>query len=69
MENLEIRNLLKKYNLKYHDILPYITNFSHINRISEELARPLSEERKGEYLQAIKKAREDKIKELEEMED
>lgn len=69
MENLEVRNLLKKYSLKYHDILPYITNFSHINRISEELARPLSEERKSEYLQAIKKARESKIKELEGLED
>ena len=69
MENLEVRNLLKKYSLKYHDILPYITNFSHINRISEELARPLSEERKDEYLQAIKKARESKIKELEGLED
>ena len=47
-ENEDIRNELKKYNIKYSELLQYLTNFSHVTRISEELARPLSQTRKKE---------------------
>lgn len=68
MENsLEIKALLKKYNFTYNDILEFLDNFSHIQRISEELSKPITLKRKEEYLIAIKKAREKKKKELEEL--
>lgn len=60
MENEEIRAMMVKYRLKYADILPFLTNFSHVSRISEELALPLTEERKSDYLNAIGKAKEKK---------
>lgn len=71
MENLEIKSRFKKYGIKYSEVLPYIQNrshtgnFSHINRISEELAKPLSPERYNEYLVAIDKARIKRITDLE----
>lgn len=67
MENQEIRDTIKKYNLKYADILPFLDNFSHINRISEELVKPLSEERQKEYLLAIKRAKEKKMQDMMEL--
>ena len=60
--NKDIRDELEKYELTYADILKYINNFSHTTRICEELALPLSEERKKVYLLAIKKAVEEKRK-------
>lgn len=59
--NSDIRLELERCNLTYSDILEFIPNFSHINRISEELAKPLSEERKKVYLLAIKKAKQKKL--------
>lgn len=61
-ENEDIRDELRKYKISYAELLKYITNFSHINRISEELAKPLSNERKKVYLLAIKKVKEEKKK-------
>ena len=61
-ENSEIREELKKYKITYSQLLKYIKNFSHVSRISEELAKPLSEERKKIYLVAIAKIKEDKRK-------
>ena len=61
-ENQEIRDMLKKYMISYSTLLKYITNFSHTNRISEELAKPLSEERKKVYLSAIDKIKEERRK-------
>lgn len=58
--NYDIREELLKYDLTYSDILKYIPNFSHTTRISEELAMPLTEERRKVYLLAIKKAKEEK---------
>jgi hypothetical protein len=60
--NEDIREKLRKYNITYNDLLKYLTNFSHTTRISEELARPLKAERKQEYLEAIEKIRQEKIK-------
>jgi len=59
-ENSDIREELRKYKISYAEILKYIDNFSHVNRISEELAKPLSEERKKVYLVAIAKVKEEK---------
>lgn len=59
--NSDIRLELEKYDLTYADILEYIPNFSHTTRISEELARPLSEDRKKVYLLAIQKAKQAKL--------
>lgn len=59
-ENSDIREELRKYKISYAEILKYIDNFSHVNRISEELAKPLSEERKKVYLTAIAKVKEEK---------
>ena len=64
MENLDIREELQKYNITYSQLLKYIPNFSHVTRISEELAKPLSEQRKKVYLLAIKKIKEEKIRSL-----
>lgn len=61
-ENSDIREELRKYKISYAEILKYIDNFSHVNRISEELAKPLSEERKKVYLTAIAKVKEEKRK-------
>ena len=61
-ENSDIREELRKYKISYAEILKYIDNFSHVNRISEELAKPLSEERKKIYLTAIAKVKEEKRK-------
>ena len=63
-ENEDIRNELKKYNIKYSELLQYLTNFSHVTRISEELARPLSQTRKKEYLLAIQKIKQEKLRAL-----
>ena len=65
--NQEIREQIRKYELTYADLLPYIDNFSHTTRIVEELALPLSFQREKVYLLAIKKAKEKKRKELEEI--
>lgn len=65
-ENSDIRELLKKYKISYSEILKYITNFSHTTRISEELAKPLSEPRKKIYLIAIEKVKREKRKLYEE---
>lgn len=61
-ENQDIRNELIKYKISYNDILKYIPNFAHIQRIYEELKRPLTEERKKVYLLAIAKVKEERIK-------
>lgn len=58
--NDDIRELLKKYNITYAELLMFLDNFSHVARISEELAKPLSEERKKDYLLAISKVKERK---------
>ena len=59
--NSDIRLELERCNLTYSDILEFIPNFSHINRISEELANPKKKKRKKVYLLAIKKARQKKL--------
>lgn len=59
-ENQDIRELLRKYKITYNELLKYISNFSHTTRICEELAKPLSDERKKVYLLAIKKIKEEK---------
>ena len=51
--NEEIKEKLKKCHITYSELLKYLTNFSHINRISEELAKPLKKEREQVYLNAI----------------
>lgn len=61
-ENEDIRELLRKYKISYTAILKYIPNFSHTSRISEELAKPLSESRKKVYLLAITKVKEERKK-------
>lgn len=61
-ENQDIRNALKKYKISYSELLKYITNFSHIQRISEELSKPLSDERKKIYFSAIEKIKQEKRK-------
>lgn len=61
-ENQDIRYMLRKYKITYNDLLKHLTNFSHTVRISEELAKPLSEDRKKVYLLAIKKIKEEKKK-------
>lgn len=58
--NLEIRNLLNKYDLKYAEILPFLKDCAFTTRISEELSRPLTKERESDYLDAINKAKEEK---------
>ena len=60
--NKEIREKLKKYDIKYSELLKYLDNFSHTTRISAELALPLKEERKKVYLDAIEQIRQEKIK-------
>lgn len=60
--NEEIREKLRKYHITYNDLLPYLPNFSHTTRISEELAQPLKEERKKIYLDAIEKIKQERIK-------
>jgi len=65
--NQEIREEIRKYGLTYADLLPHIENYSHTTRIVEELALPLSFERQKVYLLAIKKAKEKKKKEFEEL--
>ena len=65
--NEEIRELIIKYQLTYSDLLPFIDNFSHTTRIVAELALPLSYDRKKVYLLAIKKAKEKKKKEFQDL--
>ena len=60
--NREVREKLKRYNITYSQLLPYLDNFSHTTRISEELALPLKKERKKVYLDAIEQIRQEKIK-------
>jgi exopolyphosphatase/pppGpp-phosphohydrolase len=59
-QNQDIREMLRKYKITANDLLRYLPNFSHTTRIYEELAKPLSEERKKVYLLAIKKIKEEK---------
>ena len=61
-ENEDIRNELRRYKISYSSLLKYITNFSHTARISEELAKPLTQERREVYLSAIKKVKEERKK-------
>lgn len=61
-ENQDIREELRKYKISYSELLKFIPNFSHTTRICEELAKPLTEERKKVYLLAIKKVKEEKKK-------
>lgn len=60
--NEDIREQLRIYDITYKEILEFIPNFSHIQRITEELRDPLSNERKQVYLAAIKKVKERKRK-------
>ena len=60
--NQDIKDLLKKYKISYSELLRYLNNFSHVQRICEELSKPLSEERTKMYLLAIKKIKEEKRK-------
>lgn len=62
--NTEIKTMLQDYQLSYREILPFIGNFSHTTRISEELSKPITEERKKIYLYAIDQAKVRKIKRL-----
>jgi len=64
--NTDIKKILQVYQLSYNNILPFISNFSHTSRISEELNKPLKPGRKKVYLYAIEQARLRKIKKLEE---
>ena len=59
--NEEIREKLRKYHITYNDLLPYLTNFSHTTRISEELAKPLKKEREQDYLNAINEILKERI--------
>ena len=60
--NEDIKEMLRKYKITKSELLTYIPNFSHTARINEELAKPLTEERKKIYLLAIKKIKEEKRK-------
>ena len=60
-QNLELRETLRRYHITYNELLPYLSNFSHTTRISEELAKPMSEERKELYFNAIEEIRRKKI--------
>ena len=60
--NEDIKDLLRKYKITHSELLRHLDNFSHVQRISEELSKPLSEERKKIYLLAIKKIKEEKRK-------
>ncbi len=60
-QNKDIRDELKKYQIIYSEILPYV-GYKHTTRICEELAQPLSEDRKKVYLLAIKKVCQQKLK-------
>lgn len=62
--NSDIKQILQEYQLSYRDILPYISNFSHTSRISEELCKPLEPGRKDIYLYAIEQAKLKKIRKL-----
>lgn len=62
--NFDIKYKLEKYQISRNELLKYLTNFKTPNRISEELARPLSVVRRQEYFDAIEKIRKDKIKNL-----
>lgn len=62
--NTEIKQILQEYQLSYRDILPFINNFSHMTRISEELSKPLQPGRKEVYLYAIEQAKLRKIRKL-----
>lgn len=60
--NEDIKDLLRKYKITHVELLRHLDNFSHVQRISEELSKPLTEERKKVYLLAIKKIKEEKRK-------
>ena len=60
--NQDIKDLLRRYKITQSDLLKHLDNFSHVQRISEELSKPLVEERKKVYLLAIKKIKEEKRK-------
>ena len=62
--NAEIKKMLQDYQLSYREILPFIKNFSHTTRISEELSKPITEERKRTYVYAIEQAKLRKIRKL-----
>jgi len=55
--NADIRELLKKYEITYRQLLIFIPNYSRVQRISEELAKPLTPERRELYLYAIHEIR------------
>lgn len=61
-QNSDLRDLLLKYKITYSELLPYIPNFAYTTRISEELAKPMSDERKKVYLLAISKVKEERRK-------
>ena len=60
--NQDIKDLLRKYKITHSELLKHLDNFSHVQRISEELSKPLTEERTKTYLLAIKKIKEEKRK-------
>ena len=60
--NQDIKDLLRKYKITHAELLQHLDNFSHVQRISEELSKPLTEERTKVYLLAIKKIKEEKRK-------
>lgn len=60
--NEDIKDLLRKYKITHSELLKHLDNFSHVQRISEELSKPLTEERTKTYLLAIKKIKEEKRK-------
>ena len=59
--NQEIRDLIKASEINYYELLEYIPSphkgkpFSHVQRLFEELSKPLNEERRKVYLLAIDK--------------
>lgn len=58
--NQDIRELLQKYNIKYIELLEFIPNFSHVQRIYEELRKELTPERKKVYILAVEKVKDKK---------
>lgn len=60
-ENHDIKEELRKYHISYRNLLPYL-NLKHVQRVYEELSTKLTEEKKQQYLSAIEKIKEERIK-------
>lgn len=60
--NQDIRELLQMYDIKYDELLEFMPNFSHVQRIYEEMRKEMGNERKKAYILAIEKVKEKKRK-------